>query len=97
VESTSCGDPDVGHPVSRTTLRSGPTSEFLNWLTGGLVLNQSTEPEVGGGARLENIPEPARNRIQNFADKYNVPVTVVGSRAGGTAEVGSDWDYVIGW
>src|SRR5262249_49188917 len=35
-------------------------------------------------------------RIQNFANKYQTPVDVVGSRAAGTAGESSDFDYVIG-
>jgi hypothetical protein len=34
-------------------------------------------------------------RIQNAATRINKPITVVGSRASGTANVYSDWDYVI--
>jgi len=34
-------------------------------------------------------------RIQNAADRINKPITVVGSRASGTAGAYSDWDYVI--
>lgn len=53
-------------------------------------------PTAGGGARVENIPEPARARIQAFADKYRTDVTVVGRRArqlGGNGP-DSDWDYI---
>ena len=34
-------------------------------------------------------------RIQKAANKIDKPITVVGSRASGTAKAGSDWDYVI--
>lgn len=34
-------------------------------------------------------------RIQNAATRINKPITVVGSRAKGTAGAYSDWDYVI--
>ncbi len=34
-------------------------------------------------------------RIQNAATRINKPITVVGSRASGTAKAYSDWDYVI--
>jgi len=40
-------------------------------------------------------PEQAQ-RIQAFVDKYGVEVSVVGSRARGTARPLSDFDYVIG-
>jgi hypothetical protein len=39
-------------------------------------------------------PSQAR-QIQAFSDKYKVEVNVVGSRAGGTANAASDFDYVI--
>ncbi len=53
--------------------------------------------KAGGGAKIDNIPEFARNRIQDFADKYGTDVTVVGSRAkkvGGNGSE-SDWDYIV--
>ena len=34
-------------------------------------------------------------RIRNAAQRINKPITVVGSRAKGTANAYSDWDYVI--
>lgn len=34
-------------------------------------------------------------RIENAATRINKPITVVGSRASGTAGAYSDWDYVI--
>jgi hypothetical protein len=34
-------------------------------------------------------------RIENAASRINKPITVVGSRASGTAKAYSDWDYVI--
>ncbi|QDZ60665.1 nucleotidyltransferase domain-containing protein [Elizabethkingia meningoseptica] len=34
-------------------------------------------------------------RIKNAASKINKPISVVGSRANGTAKAYSDWDYVI--
>ncbi|WPO84289.1 DUF6443 domain-containing protein [Chryseobacterium sp. JJR-5R] len=34
-------------------------------------------------------------RIENAASRINKPITVVGSRANGTAKAYSDWDYVI--
>ena len=49
---------------------------------------------VGGGAELGSIANEA-NRIQNIAIKYDLEITVVGSRAKGTATALSDWDYII--
>ena len=34
-------------------------------------------------------------RIQQVANRIRMPITVVGSRAAGTANPMSDWDYVI--
>lgn len=36
-----------------------------------------------------------RTRIQNVANRFGKPVSVVGSRAKGTPHPESDWDYVI--
>ncbi len=51
-------------------------------------------PIVGGGAKLEYLGSNV-NRIQSIATKYNLEVSVVGSRAKGTANALSDWDYII--
>jgi hypothetical protein len=53
-------------------------------------------PVAGGGANVGNLHESTRARIQAFVDKHQAPVTVVGSRAGGTAGPMSDFDYLIG-
>ena len=50
---------------------------------------------TGGGASLDNLSASDAMRIQNAANKIGIPITVVGSRAGGTAGAWSDWDYVI--
>lgn len=55
----------------------------------------SRVPKVGGGAKLENIAPGDARRIQNAADRTGVTITVVGSRAKGTAHGQSDWDYVL--
>lgn len=52
-------------------------------------------PKVGGGASLENISPSDARRIQNAANRTKQDITVVGSRAGGTASPISDWDYVM--
>jgi hypothetical protein len=52
-------------------------------------------PKVGGGAALENLTPNQIARIQAIADKRGVEINVVGSRAGGTADAASDWDYII--
>jgi hypothetical protein len=55
-----------------------------------------TGPIVGGGAKLENLNPTVQARIQGFVDSHGQNVTVVGSRAGGTAGPFSDYDYLIG-
>lgn len=52
-------------------------------------------PTAGGGAKIENIAAGDALRIQNAADRTGTTVTVVGSRASGTATSASDWDYVV--
>jgi len=53
-----------------------------------IVTNMSTDV-------VENVAEGGVTRIQNAANRINKPVTLVGSRAGGTAGPASDFDYVI--
>jgi hypothetical protein len=50
---------------------------------------------VGGGASLSNLTPGEITRIQNAANRIGVNITVVGSRAGGTASALSDWDFVF--
>jgi RHS repeat-associated protein len=50
---------------------------------------------AGGGANLTNIAASDAMRIQNAANRTNTTITVVGSRAAGTAKATSDWDYVL--
>jgi len=52
-------------------------------------------PVAGGGAILNNIPPTLLHRIQAVANKYNVRIALVGSRAKGTAHEFSDWDFII--
>jgi len=55
----------------------------------------TTSGKAMGGAKLEYLAETTRDRIQAISDKYNLEITVVGSRAKGTAHEYSDWDYII--
>lgn len=48
-----------------------------------------------GGASLENITAQEALRIQNAANRAGTEISLVGSRARGTANAASDWDYVI--
>ena len=52
--------------------------------------------KVAGGNQQGSLTAGQAQKIQGFADKYNTPVNVVGSRAAGTASEASDFDYVIG-
>jgi RHS repeat-associated protein len=49
----------------------------------------------GRGAGLNVLSKSEMLRIENAATRINKPITVVGSRARGTAGAYSDWDYVI--
>lgn len=54
--------------------------------------------QMGGGATSERISQTQATAIQDFADRYNVEVTVVGSRVNPSKSVNpgsSDWDYLI--
>jgi hypothetical protein len=53
---------------------------------------------AGAGARTAEeagISAADAARIQNAATRTNQRITVVGSRAEGTAKAGSDWDYIM--
>lgn len=50
---------------------------------------------MGPGADLANLTGSERARIQNAANRIGHPISVVGTRAAGTAGPESDWDYVI--
>lgn len=52
-------------------------------------------PLAGGGADVRNITKFVSSRIQAVADRYQIPIWLVGSRASGTATLLSDFDYVI--
>jgi hypothetical protein len=62
------------------------------------------EPVVAGGGRIaaegattaeSTLGRAASQRIQNAADRTGQQITVVGSRAAGTAGPTSDWDYIL--
>lgn len=54
-----------------------------------------TLPIVGGGASLDFLTPSEIKRIQNAANRTKQEITVVGSRARGTAGPASDWDYIF--
>ncbi len=53
---------------------------------------------ANGGARIASeagLSAGEIARIQNAANRIGKPINLVGSRASGTANAASDWDYVI--
>jgi hypothetical protein len=63
----------------------------------GTVRVSRPAPPLEAAKNLGNLTEGQATRIQAFANKYNTPVTVVGSRAGGQELTEfSDFDYIIG-
>jgi RHS repeat-associated protein len=62
---------------------------------GGSNAARGTGPIAGGGAKLENLTTGDIARLQNAANRTGTEISVVGSRARGTARANSDWDYVI--
>uniref|UniRef100_UPI00131C7AB3 hypothetical protein n=1 Tax=Lunatibacter salilacus TaxID=2483804 RepID=UPI00131C7AB3 len=80
-----------------SSLASGIVRTFAR--NSSAILRSSS---VGSGA-VENAAKGGGNvlskgellRIENAATRINKPITVVGSRAKGTAGAYSDWDYVI--
>jgi RHS repeat-associated protein len=80
----------------------GPGSNFMG--TTGLPIKsldrpvEVTTPAAIGGARVASevgLSAGEITRIQNAANAIGKPINLVGSRAGGTANAASDWDYVI--
>jgi hypothetical protein len=68
--------------------------------TAGMVVSKGRAgktglPSAGGGAKLNNLSTDEIARIQNAANRTGIPITVVGSRAGGTSGALSDWDYDV--
>jgi RHS repeat-associated protein len=52
-------------------------------------------PIAMNGAKVEYLTEGQISKIQNWVDKRNVEVRLFGSRAKGTANASSDFDYFI--
>lgn len=50
---------------------------------------------AGGGARIENIPPSRAAGLRRVANKCDMEVSLVGSRAGGTADAVSGWDLIV--
>lgn len=60
------------------------------------IVMEGVEVTAGAGAKVANLTDDQVKTIANFAKKNNTEVTVVGSRAAGTAKPTSDFDFVIG-
>ncbi|RYY48374.1 MAG: hypothetical protein EOO06_10390 [Chitinophagaceae bacterium] len=70
-----------------------------------VTLGASSEVQAASAElrTAQNVARPVTNvlsegellRIENAATRINKPITVVGSRANGTASAYSDWDYVV--
>jgi RHS repeat-associated protein len=92
-------DASIGHRNKR--LGAFMAEETIGGLAGGLFgsfaggVVAKASVRVAGGAVLEYLPARTRAVIQAFANKYGLTVSVVGSRARGTASPLSDFDYVI--
>ena len=86
--------PHRGPPVAVYNLEVDAQHVYRVGQTGLLVHN--TCPIAGGGADVSNLPAGVQDRIQEFVNHRQTPVTVVGSRAGGTANQWSDYDYLVG-
>jgi hypothetical protein len=50
---------------------------------------------AGGGADVRNLTAAQVAQIQAVADRYQITITLVGSRAAGTHTQASDFDYLI--
>lgn len=59
---------------------------------------ETTIVEIGNHATTQRISPSNAKKIQEFVDKYQIEVDVVGSRIDPTKEItpgGSDWDYLL--
>lgn len=85
--------------VQRThdlTINGTHTYYVLAGATPVLVHNSNGPCGSGAGTASEaGISLNDAQRIQNAADKAGQPIIVVGSRANGSANPASDWDYIL--
>ncbi|MEV2226265.1 putative T7SS-secreted protein [Nocardia vinacea] len=95
-------DPGTGRYLTQDPLGLAPASNPgiyphnpTTWIDPLGLIPERCNVEVGGGASLDNISAGEAQRIQNAADKIGHPITLVGSRAEGTAHAFSDWDYIV--
>jgi len=65
-------------------------------LGAGSATASGTSTAAKGSAEVSSVLSHAEFvRIENAATRISKPITVIGSRATGTAGAYSDWDYVI--
>lgn len=64
-------------------------------IEGEPAATSSDKPAEPSPAPNSSISEGDMKRIQNASNRIQKPITIVGSRARGTATPASDWDYVI--
>lgn len=82
---------DAATLISGKNLVTGEDGSRLIALAG--LVSPAGGGQIRGGGKILGA---AAEAIQRFANKHGVDVTVVGSRASGSARADSDWDYVIG-
>ncbi|MEU8416961.1 RHS repeat-associated core domain-containing protein [Amycolatopsis japonica] len=91
----------VGGAMSGGVSRSGgaegraPGSRAVQDLVASGIPVRIGSVEVGAGGNVSAISISEQTRIQNVANRIGKPVSLVGSRARGSATPISDWDYVI--
>ena len=72
------------------------TLTALSLAAGAWGLRSALAAETTALTRGGSLTPGQTRAVQNFANKYETTVDVVGSRAAGTATASSDFDYVIG-
>ncbi len=58
-------------------------------------LSKSSSPASSSASNISPISTADAKRIQNTATRTKQNITVIGSRASGTATLTSDWDYIL--
>lgn len=82
--------------VAQLFIGAGEVKTAGNAIKGAKVAEEaSAVARVSAVAETSVLSAGETSRIGNAATRINKPITVVGSRASGTAKAGSDWDYVI--
>jgi hypothetical protein len=94
------GDPEKKDDNTRPPIP--PCDDCFDWGWGEgedtgrqIIETDKGQIVVGGGAQLEHLNPADIARIQNAANRTGQEITVVGSRAGGTAGPSADWDYLM--